>query len=219
MDKLFQIPQEIMASTLEHHAKGEKAFITFSKVAVTMFKGISDIQFRAAFEMVRADAARIESFGQLEKEAKGYKVTSKLISILQDGAAHVKTYSIAEVKKGDKVVTESFTPKLTYILELTGEDTVTLKVIDGKIGKRSANGTVGSNSRISAFIAWGRGAKKGDTFKVVKVTNSEGKVTGYKVDGRAVASRGKGGLSAYILKMHPKSETTKILVSYGYSLD
>jgi len=218
MSETFTIPQEIMPSTLAAYAKGKKDFDAFANVAITMFQGVTAIQFKAAFESVRAEAARAGDFATLASDAKGYTVPAKLKKIVLSGQDFVKKHSIPEKKKGDKVVTPAFTPKIQFLLEIDG-DNVTLAVVQGRIGKRSANGTVGANSRISAFVAWERGKKKGDTFKVVKVKDSEGKVKGYKVDGRPVASRGKGGLATYILKMHPKSHTTAILVNYGYSLD
>ncbi len=137
--------------------------------------------------------------------------------MLKKGAKFITENTIEEKKKGDKVIQEGYTPKLTFVVELDGDKGV-LKVISGKKSKRSANGTVGSNSRISAFNAYKRGKKAGDTFKVEKA--DEGGKKGFRVDGRFVPSRGKGGgLAGFILKTQGDSKTAEILRNYGYSLD
>jgi len=215
MSDLFSIPEGIMPSLLEAHESGKKDFDAAIAGVVMLYK-VTATQARAAFKADLAGAKRDASLESLRESASNYKVPAKLLGILTDGVKHILAHTIEEVKKGDKVVTEGFTPKVTFIVTID-DGTGKLEVISGKVGKRSANGSVGSNSRISAFVAWGRGVKKGDTFKVVQHVESGKK--GYKVDGRFVPSRGKGGLAAFILKVHGKSHTAKILTDYGYSLD
>jgi len=214
MADLFKIPADIMPSLLEAHASGKKDFDGVIAGVVMLYK-VTAIQARAAFKADLAGAQRDASLESLRKEAVGYAIPPKLLKLVIAGEKHIADHSIVEVKKGDKVITESFTPKLTYIVTVE-EGKAKLEILSGKVGKRSKDGAVGSNSRISAFVAWERGAKKGDKFKVVKA-DSDGK-KGYKVDGRFVPSRGKGGLAAFILKVHAKSHTAKILTDYGYSL-
>lgn len=212
----IEIPEAILGKALEAHAKGKKAFDSFLGV-VEMAMGCSPKVFRDSFEAVRVKAQSDADISKVRTLAEQYKIPAGLQKVVKAGQAYIAKYTVEEKKEGDKVVTEGFTPRLTYVVTVEGDE-MKLEILSGKVGKRSANGTVSSNSRISAFVAWQRGFKAGDTFKVVKLTEA-GKVTGYKVDGRVVASRGKGGLVQYILKMHKDSNTARILRDYGNSLD
>jgi hypothetical protein len=90
------------------------------------------------------------------------------------------------------------------------------KVATANISKmraaRSTDGKVSSNSRISAFVAYQRGKKAGDTFTIAKAGKA------YKDGDRAIPKRQNGGLAGYILKVYPSSKTAAILTQYGYTL-
>lgn len=214
MSNAFAIPQTVLPMALAAFEKGTKSFDTFAKAAEGVM-GCTPAVFKAAFESVRVQAAMAESFGNVAKEATSYKVPKTILKILKQGAEHVAAFTVAEVKEGDKVTTPAFTPRVTFAFEYDSEaDTAKLVAIQGRVSSRVAKGgTPGTNSRISAYVAWKRGAKAGDTFKVTKADK------GYKVDGRFVPSRQNGGLAGYVLKAHPNSKTTEILKSYGYTTE
>ncbi len=196
--------------------KGETAFGLYCD-SVPGVRGCTKAQVIAEFNTAKLQAERGDSFKALSKKCEGYKVPKSVISLLLAGAKHVADYTVAEVKDGDTVTTEGFTPKLTFIVELAAkekaddEDKGIFKVLSGRVGTRAAKGgKVGGKSRISAFIAWEKTGKvKGDGFKILKTDG------GYKVDGRFVQ---KGKLTAFLVKVHPKSHTVQKLRDYGQAV-
>lgn len=212
MSKSFQIPDSILPQALAAYEKGEKDFSAFAAVASGMFGHKDSATFVAAFHKVRAEAKRNADFATLAEKVGAYKVPKSLATLVKLGQAFVTAHSVAEEKEGDTVKVPGFTPRVVFTVEYDAEkDTATVSVTQGKVTTRASKGDKpGSNSRVSAYTAWKRGAKSGDSFKVVKVDG------GYKVDGRFVPSRANGGLAAFVLKVHPTTKTAEILKQYGY---
>lgn len=208
------------ATAMTKFDEGTEAFDAYASL-VPQVCGGTETDFRSAFEAFRQSALRTESLKVIEKDADSYKVPKSLISRLAKGHAYISEFTISEVKDDDgKVITPAFTPKLTYIIEYipaTGEgddakpESAKLRVIAGKVSTRSV-GKGEKKGRISAFVAWDKtGKAQGDTFVIIKTKGNDGKVDGYKVDGRFV---GKGKLTQFLLKMHPNSKTVAHMRTY-----
>lgn len=209
-------------------AKGADAFDAYAVMVPKVCGGTED-EFRTAFADFRAAAERGISLKSIEKDLAAFKVTKSIIKELAKGHAHITKFTITEEKDDDgKITTPGFTPKLTYVLEYIPEveevkndkDEITteavaasaiIKVIAGKVSTRSV-GKGEKKGRVSAFVAWEKtGKKQGDTFVILKTKGSDGKVDGYKVDGRFV---GKGKLTKFLLDVHPNSKTIAHMRSY-----
>lgn len=213
MSKLFEIPAAVMPMALAASAKGEKDLAQFASAAEGIL-GVKAAIFLSAFQGIRVEAERSEAVKVIEAAAAGYSVPNGMLKVLKMGVDFTTKYTIAEQKDGETVKVAGYTPRLTFMVEMAEDGTASLKVNAGSIGVRaSKGGTKADSSRISAFEAWKRGVKGGDTFKVVKDGKS------YKVDGRIVPGRKNGGLTGFILKVHPNSKTAAILKDYGNSLD
>jgi len=214
----YTIDEKVLPQALEAFNAGKESFEGFCAAAKILYRVEPEI-FKAAFAKQRIGAARDAGFVALQKQAAGKTVTKPILALLELGAKFVTDHTIHEVKKGEEIVVAGYTPKVSFVVELIpGVDGKPAKgaiqVVLGAIRTRaSKGGTKSPNSRISAFVAWDKtGSKKGDKFKVVKVKDSNGKLSGYKVDGRIVK---KGGLTDYLVKMYPNSATVQKLRDYG----
>jgi hypothetical protein len=151
---------------------------------------VSAKDFDAAFDTMTSEMAKILAREGLEKKASGMNVTNAISALAKEASDSDLVLTISWDADSDKAVIS----------------------IAGKRGRKASTGEVSSNSNISAWTAYRRGAKAGDTFKIRKV---EG---GYKEGDRFIPQRANGGLCAYILKTKPDSKTAKILGDYGKTL-
>jgi hypothetical protein len=157
-----------------------------------MTEGVSAKGFDAAFDAMTGEMAKVLVREEMEKDAKGIKVTVGLTKMAARAAEH------------------GFVLTISYDAE-TEKATVS---ISGKRGRRaSKDGDVASTSNISAWTAYQRGKKDGDKFDIRKVDG------GYKHGDRFIPSKANGGLKNYILKMFPESKTAAVLAKYGKTLD
>ena len=155
-----------------------------------MTEDVSPEAFDAAFDATAKEMEKTLARESLEADATGMSVT-KAISALAQRAADA-----------DLILT----------IQWDADAEKATIGISGKRGRKASTGSVSSNSNISAWTAYQRGIKAGDTFKIRKV---EG---GYKEGERFIPKRANGGLCAYILKTKPSSKTAKILGDYGKTL-
>ena len=156
-----------------------------------MTDGVSAVDFLAAFDAMAGEMAKTMARESLEADAAGMTVTKAIAALAMRASEDDLVLTISWDKDAEKATIG----------------------IQGKRGRKaSANGEVSSGSNISAWTAYRRGFKAGDTFKIRKV---EG---GYKEGERFIPKRANGGLCAYILKTKPDSKTAKILKDYGKTL-
>lgn len=219
---------KIMGRANIKFALGADVFDAYADIVPDVCGGTKE-EFLAAFADFRLAAERDISLKTIEKDVIAYKVPKSLITKLAKGQDHIAQFTITEVKDSDgKITTPGFAPKLMYVLEFIAEveevknakgeitteakaANAILKVISGKVTTRTT-GKGDKKGRISAFIAWkNTGKKQGDTFVIVPTKGSDGKVDGYKVDGRFVAFR---KLTSFLLAVYPDSHTIAHMKSY-----
>jgi len=152
---------------------------------------VSQEDFEAAFAMVEEEMAKVIAREEMEKAAGGITVNKTITQMAKDASLLGFSLSISYDEATDKAQIS----------------------IVGKRGRKAAqDGEVSSGSNISAWTAYKKGKKDGDTFVITKV---EG---GYKHVERFIPQRANGGLVNYLLKMFPSSKSAAILTRYGKTI-
>ena len=152
---------------------------------------VSQEDFEAAFAMVEQEMAKVIAREGMEKAAAGITVNKTITQMAKDASLLGFSLSISYDEATDKAQIS----------------------IVGKRGRKAAqDGEVSSGSNISAWTAYKKGKKDGDTFVITKV---EG---GYKHVERFIPQRANGGLVNYLLKMFPSSKSAAILTRYGKTI-
>jgi hypothetical protein len=222
MSDAFKIPAEMLPMALKAHAKGTKDFDKFCTAAAGLLVGGTSAKVKAAFETVRIETERTESFKGISKNIAGIKVPKTMLKVLQEAHEHIVKFTVTEKKDGDKVITKAFTPRIRVEVEYTPAQNVGTKeeiaatakftAVEGRITARTKGGTKSGKSRISAYVAYERGVKAGDKFKVEKC---DGGYKFYAVGSTVGRFVKKGKLTELFIAVVPESFTVGILKDYG----
>lgn len=204
---------------LKKKAEAGEAALKGHIAKVAMAYGVEALEVTTAYEaMILAEKARIEFEAKakriLDKKVKAdawvlanlntFTVPKSVITLLEKARDYAKTLC-----DGDSQVT--MVP--VFGLNEKGEPTVTLSSNGLNAGSTprtsTGDGTTSEKSRVSPWVAYEEGRKKGDTFVISKVASGK-----FRDETRGEEIPGKG-FTKWIGSYYGTSHTAAVLKKYG----
>jgi len=174
----------------------------------------TEAEYKAALAVVATERAESDNIAKLNGKAESLTATAAICRLVAEMVSHVGTYK----GRTPRLVVSFDVTEATKALDGEKDAHKALKglvkfgVLEGQAKRGRKAGSVGSNSRISAWEAAKKAAKDGDEFAKRFKKNKDG--PGYRDMGAGIGGLGRfipakkdGGLVAYIFSLASKDAT------------